>query len=643
MCGIAGIVVAEGRQLPKDHLKGIATMLGHRGPDDWGYLHYAGGAVRLWKETPVAEDLSGVVLWHRRLSILDLSCAGWQPMASTDGRFYITFNGEIYNYLELRSELEAEGCVFRSRTDTEVLLAGFARWGARVVERAVGMFAFCVLDIDRNTLFLARDHFGIKPLYYARPKTGGFAFASEIKAVLEMPGVSRRANPQAVFDYVRYGLQDHTSGTLFSDVSQLPAGHHMVVDIRTAKCETPVRYWAPHSRGDAGLSLDEAAGRLRELFVRNIELHLRSDVPVGSALSGGIDSSAIVMCMRRVAGRKLDLHTFSFIADGSSSEERWVDVVGEAAGCHMHKTRPSPAELVRDIEHLVRIQDEPFGSTNIYAQYRVFQLAHAAGIKVMLDGQGADELLAGYRYYIAVRLASLLKAGRLGEFAELGFKAVRLPGTAWADLFFRVADNLLPGRFREFCRGIVGREGRPRWLNGAWLQQNGVLANPVTNRSGGDALTEKLCDTLTATSLPHLLHWEDRNSMAFSIESRVPFLTSELAEFVLSLPQEFIISNDAVSKTVFRQAMSGIVPDCILARKDKIGFGNAEREWLLTLDRWVDACYGSEAAASIPALAIPELRREWQLLKAGKTRFDWRYWRCVNLIEWTRHYNVVYN
>src|SRR5262245_40312187 len=291
MCGIAGIVTqkpgARAACAPA-----VLQCLRHRGPDDQGWLRFAAGKVEIGREWTEPLREPEVLLLHRRLSILDTTKSGWQPMGTPDGRYYVVYNGEIYNYKELRQELELAGHSFKSQSDTEVLLAAYAEWGKAALTRFIGMFAFALLDTERRTLLLARDFFGIKPLYYSS-QDGAFVFGSEIKALLTfgLPGLE--ADPERLFLYLRYGITDSGSQTLFSRVQQLPVGHYLEISLDSGDSKGQC-YWQPEDK-ELDISFDEAAERVRELFLRSVELHLRSDVAVGAALSGGIDSSAIVM------------------------------------------------------------------------------------------------------------------------------------------------------------------------------------------------------------------------------------------------------------------------------------------------------------------------------------------------------------
>jgi len=641
MCGIAGILSSQGPTALGTITATLSRLLEHRGPDDHGWLLLGPEGLQRGRERP-PDRPAQLMLLHRRLSILDLTEAGWQPMTTPAGQHFIVFNGEIYNYLELRSELEALGHTFHSHSDTEVLLHAYIQWGSQALRRLVGMFAFAILDRPQGKLFLARDFFGIKPLYYTRT-AGAFAFASEIKGLLELPGVSRRVNAQRLFEYLRFGKTDHGGQTLLNSVQQLPPAHYLEVSLDKPGTPAPVRYWTVNLHDRLDLSFPEAVGQVRSLFLDNVRLHLRSDVPLGAALSGGIDSSAIVTAMRRVEPR-LHIHTFSYLADDPAlSEERWVDIAGRRAGAVFHKIQLGPDELVDDLDKLVYQQDEPFGSTSIYAQYRVFRLAREAGITVMLDGQGADELLAGYRPYLAARVASLVRQGHWVEACRFLMRSIRLPGTGGLlRLLLQAAGMLVPPGIKAVAQRLLGDDLLPGWLNAAWFRRQGVTTIPPHRSGISDVLRDQLGQSVMETSLPMLLRFEDRSSMAFSIESRVPFLTPALAGFVLRLPEQYLIDRDGTSKNVFRQAMRGIVPDEVLDRRDKIGFSTPEKAWLSSLQPWVERTLACPAAGAIPALHRGGMQREWQAVLQGHKRFDFRVWRWVNLIRWAERFQVTF-
>lgn len=633
MCGIGGILTTRAEHFPRGAVAAMNLALKHRGPDDHGFLLWDGNGEPQRKRDMALGDRTRFALVHRRLSIIDLSQAGWQPMTSHDGRFDIIFNGEIYNYVELRSELERKGITFRSASDTEVLLAAWALWGEDALQRLTGMYAIAVVDWRARRLSLVRDCFGIKPLYYAQ-WNGGLAFASEAKALLQLPEVSRTVSAPAAYRYLAFGLNDGGADTLFSDIRQVPPACSVEIDLDTAIAREPRRYWRLPVAATGGPSFKEAADRLRDLFVDSVRLHLRSDVPLGAMLSGGIDSSAIVMAMRAIGGGKADLHAFTYVADDPAlGEERWADLAGNAARATMHKVHITPQELVDDLDRLIADQDFPFGSTSIYAQHRVFGAAREAGIKVVLSGQGADEMLAGYHPYLAARLASLVRSGNLVEAFGLFQRAKRIGGSAGRTAL-RALAGLVPAAVMQAgydaYQNISGQDA----VNRGWFSSRGVVRDGGIWR-GRSSLRGALAVTFSETNLPALLRYEDRNSMAHSLESRVPFLTRTLVDFVFSLPEHYLIAPDGSGKSILRAALRGLVPDAILDRRDKIGFQTPELGWLSHLDRWVTGVLTSDAARENPVIRADVALAEWNAVREGRRRFNSRIWRWLNLIRWS--------
>ena len=641
MCGIAGLIARRPDTDALRRVPAVERALFHRGPDGGGFLRFENGETAISREWPEPTGAPEVVFVHRRLSILDLGETGSQPMCSADGRYALAFNGEIYNYVELRDELERLGYRFRSTGDTEVLIAAYAQWGAAALSRLVGMFAFALLDTVERKVVLARDFFGIKPLYYA-VSDGALYFASELPALMEFVPAHRDVDAQQLYRYLRFGITDDGACTLFSGIRQLPAGEYAEISLNDCTAVETRSYWQPKTVTRTDISFDEATAEVRRLFLQNVALHLRSDVPVGSALSGGIDSSAVVSAMRFLEPN-LELHAFSYIANDSPlNEERWIDLVAGTSGANVHKVYPEPHELVDELRGLSVAQGEPFRSTSIYAQYRVFREAARVGIKVILDGQGADEMLGGYRSYLGVRLASLIRSGHFARAGRFLRQCASQPGVSALYLVQKAAEYLLPAEIQGPLRKLVGRELMPPWLNEAWFTREGVAGRGLERRGGASLLTADLWRDMRATSLPALLRYEDRNSMAFSIESRVPFLTPQLVEFVLSLPESYLIGDDGTTKRVFREAMRGLVPDAILERRDKIGFATPEEQWMRRLDGWIRTLLQSDAARSIPALDLARTQDLWDAAINGRGRLDFDLWRAVNVIHWTQQFNVRY-
>ena len=639
MCGIAGFVALPNRG-NSGCAPAVLAALEHRGPDDQGWLYSAGEMVERGRKWVIPENEPEVLLLHRRLSIIDTSDSGWQPMSTADERYHLIFNGEIYNYVEIRRKLENLGHRFNSCSDTEVLLYALAEWGIAVLPRLVGMFAFALLDTQRRVLLLARDLFGIKPLFYWKD-TGRIFFASEIKALTAFGLSSPRANPERLLLYLRDGLTDFGSETMLSNVQQLPPAHFTEISLDSCVATKPERYWSAANEESQEFSFDQAAEKVRYLFLRNIEMHLRSDVPVGVALSGGIDSSAIVMSIRHL-DRDAEIHAFSYISDdAASSEEKWIDIVGSQARAHVHKVRATAGDLSRDLDAMVQLHDEPFGSTSIYAQFRVFQAAQEAGIKVMLDGQGADEILGGYDFYKGARLASLLQQGRWLEAAHF-LNCVSQKGNIGSYRgIAHCARFLLPSTMQSVARTAAGKGIYPPWLNRSWFDDRGVDAEFADYTGTQNVLRESLTQSVSR-NLPGLLRYEDRNSMAWSVESRVPFLTAELVSFLGTLPECYLIDSQGTSKSIIRKAMRGLVPDAILDRRDKIGFVTPERRWLTELDDWVRFALDGDTAASLPFLNLHAIRKEFDAVRQQRRPFGFHIWRWVNLIRWTERLHVTY-
>ena len=571
------------------------------------------------------------MLGHTRLSIIDLSVGGHQPMSTPDGRLLLTYNGEIYNYLELRRELEDQ-YEFQSESDTEVLLAAWRAWGPACVERLVGMFAFCVVDTAKSTAWLVRDHFGIKPLYYVLHGSS-LTFASEIRPLVDAGITSRRIAAGPLYDYLHGGNVDHADETMIEGLRRLPAGTLATVRLDAPE-ERPVlrRYWRVgtdrHER-----PFDEVVADLAERFRHSVDLHLRSDVPVGTALSGGIDSSAIICTMRSLLGPEAEIHAFSFLAgDRRFDEEQWIDLVGAASGATVHKVRVDPAELPDEMDDLVRSQGEPFANMSIVAQRRVFEAARLAGVPVLLDGQGADELFGGYRRYLAGQLAGLVRSGHLVAAGRLAVGVARLPDVRLTRReVARTLGGALPAKLGRRLLDAAGLRAFPPWLDEDWFRSQGIGPGSA---SGPSSLDDALADAFTSTTLPSLLRYEDRNSMRYSVESRVPFLERELVEMVFAAPRSALVGPDGLTKAAFRAAMRGTVPAAVLDRRDKIGFTPPADTWLRQLGPWVEGVLGSDAVARIPGLVPPACLDEWRAVRDGRAHFDSRVWRWVNAARW---------
>lgn len=622
MCGILGIFEPNKELNADSRMAAGMQALAHRGPD-----------ARV-SETYLINN-SVVHFGHTRLSIIDLTDSGRQPMHGGDGRYSIVFNGEIYNYKELRKELQSLGCAFISNSDTEVLLTAWAIWGEACLPRLVGMFAFAVLDRVAATITCVRDAFGIKPFFYAQ-ENDAFLFASEITALKALKRNKVALDWQRAYDYLVHSDYDSGDRSFIDGVRHLLPGHLMRLDLSSGSLTTPSRWWSPQIQERTDLSFSEATDLVREKFLDSIRMHLRSDVPLGAALSGGIDSSAVVCAMRHIEP-DLPINTFSYIAQGSAlSEEVWVDRVNQYVGANAHKVVVSGDELARDLDDMIQAQGEPFGSTSIYAQYRVFRLARERGVTVTLDGQGADEMLAGYNGYPGARIRSLVDKGQFAEAWHFLNEWAKWPGRSRIEGVKRVAGQMTQGWLFNILHRLNGRDSLPSWIQSKPLIERGIVCGyPTQNTTAMDAgrrLSAELAFSLTQRGLPSLLRHGDRNSMRFSVESRVPFLTLDMVNLLLSLPEPYLISPQGETKSVFRAAMRGIVPSEILDRRDKIGFATPEQEWLLgmasSVRQWLSDDLG------LPFFDQAAVLAHFDKIVAGQEKFTWQTWRWINFCRW---------
>jgi len=630
MCGIAGIITKKA--VEAHSLNQFWNSFAHRGPDDRGFLVYSNDEIKK-ERTNIHSNLSGTILFHQRLSILDLNNTGWQPMSSSDERYHIVFNGEIYNYLEIKEELQFLGHKFYSTSDTEVLLKAYIEWGEIALKKVAGMFAFAILDVNKQILFVARDHFGIKPLYYTL-FNDGLSFASEMKTLVKLPFVNKQLDPETIYTYFRAAKTDIREQTFYSSIKQLKPAHFMVIPLKDPQNFQMECYWNLSLETNYDLSFQDAAKQLRELFLESIQFHMRSDVPISITLSGGIDSSAIASCIHYLYPDH-KIHSFSYLADDNSfNEELWIDIVNSKTKAIPHKILPKKF-LINNLDQLIYLQDQPFISTSIYAQYCVFNAIQMEGIKVTLDGQGADELLGGYRASLIARLATLIRLGdkdKINYFFDSCSKNLGISPSFWT----RINDFLLTKPLQFALRNKNRDSFHPSWLNIAWFQERNVdLTHFLLDYSESKfVLKESLYDSLKANNLPQLLRYEDRNSMAFSIESRLPFLYPKLVQFIFSLPEEYIISNEGLTKAIFREAMKDIVPNEILNRRDKIGFQTPEKKWLMNNVDWIDKIFSAEMLRDIPFLNSEIIRKQWTDIKEGNLQFESRIWRWINFIVW---------
>lgn len=664
MCGIGAIIAIPGCRITPDSIHQMMTVMKHRGPDDEGYLCHLEGTVPvsaggddspsdIWTHTFVhtpryrIQELNTpfhVMLGHRRLSIVDLSVAGHQPLCSDDQRYWIVYNGEIYNFRELREELRSVGFSFYSDSDTEVILKSYIAWGKECLHRFNGMWGFVIYDSLHQDFFVARDRFGVKPVYYWVSESGFLAISSEIKGFTALPGWNPVVNADRAYDFLVNGLMDHTNETLFSQVLQVRGGHFLEFSLKTIREAEPTRWYYPdsESRPVGGVT---AVSRFHDLLKNAVGLRMRADVPVGSCLSGGLDSSSIVCLVHRIireTGSTARQMTFSASSHESTmSEKQYSDRIIQDLDIAGHYVYPSSDSLLSTLDRLIWHQDEPFATTSIFAQWCVFQSAAQEGMKVMLDGQGADEILFGYIDFVYAIGSQLFKGGniiRLLQEIMTASEKSHIPGIM---ILGRILYYSLPGSFRQWlaCSRFT-KKYTPEWVNPDVLTtidlHKALSYIPVS--SDPHALSLKI---QFHTSLPMLLHFEDRNSMAHSIESRVPFTDYRIVEMALSLPSP-MKWHQGISKVILRESMKGILPEIIRTRQDKMGFVTPEEIWITRDNPDMFRDMLGSAVCDSSGIVNRRIIDAFDQVVQKRKPFNHCFWRIIVFGRWMKLFHAQY-
>jgi asparagine synthase (glutamine-hydrolysing) len=602
MCGICGILRRDGEAVPEGLIAAMTATLRHRGPDGTGSFF-----------------APGLGFGFTRLAIIDLTAASDQPFVDADSQTALVFNGEIYNYLELREELRDLGHTFRSEGDGEVILRAYLQWGSEAIRRFNGMFAFALWDARKRQLLLARDRFGEKPLYLARSRRG-VVFASEMKAILAARPELRTPNLRSVYRYASRGDLDLDNESFFAGIENLPPAHYLLLDAELNG--VPQRYWEPHETTVPGRPRD-AVERFRELLFDSVRLRLRSDVPVGSSLSGGVDSSSIVATINAQKGATW-VHQQTFSARFHSrrhDEGKYIRLLTDEVEAASHEVWVEPGDFAAAFPKLQWHQEEPIASASPFAQYLVMELARDNGTTVLLDGQGADELLAGYDQAHGMFWAHWLRHGRVDRLGrEVAAYVGRYGGGLLQPSLF-MAYYLLPGALRD---RLAVRYYHSHEILSPDLWRQHAPAHADTIEPFPDRLRNELVRWQTATQLPEFLRYADRNSMAWSREVRLPFLDHRLVEYCFGLSPDLVLSG-ATTKVVLREAMRGIVPDEILNRRDKLAYAPPQRRWIHgPLRPWVDThLRAAERRTDIfESRAVRQLRDG--LEERGRETLAWR-------------------
>ena len=586
MCGILGSINFDNKDLFKNSLE----LLNHRGPDNKSIYEY-----------------KNILFGHTRLSIIDLETQSNQPMEVDN--LVIIFNGEIYNYIEIKEELLKLGYKFKTNSDTEVILKSYQEWGQSCVERFNGMWAFSILDKDKNILFLSRDRLGVKPLYYIH-REDKFIFASEIKALL--PFLENKiANKDELIRYLIYGAQEHKKETMFKDIYRFPSSHNMIYDIKNRKFELN-KYFSFFPKDNKTLE-NEAINQLKDLIDNSIELRLRSDVKIGMALSGGVDSNIIVS---NVYTKNPQIESFSSIYEDNDqiNENTNIDKTVKKLNLNQHYVLSDIDGLIKDIEHIVYMQDEPFDTLGIYAQYRVYDDMKKAGVKVSLDGQGADEIFAGYGTYRAVIMRE--------NFFKINFWMDYL--RYYKPFLFQDIKLCVLSFFPTLFEKLYFKKRAKKLFNKKQI----FISSKKSSFYDFKNLNKKLLNDVLE-DLSVLLRYVDRNSMSKSIESRGPFLDYRVVEFALSLPSS-LKYKDGFSKYILRKTFENIVDKNIIWNKEKKGFPVPQNKW----------CNNVEFLKKVEVYIKNSKILEELNINKNINKIDAIYWKIVNIAIWEKIYKI---
>ncbi|MFH1140027.1 MAG: asparagine synthase (glutamine-hydrolyzing) [Pseudomonadota bacterium] len=625
MCGLAGIFNLDGRPVDRRVLEAMSRTLAHRGPDDQGLAIFdldRGGEA----------EKGALGLASRRLAIIDLSPAGRMPLADRDRSVFVVFNGEIYNYRELRAELEKLGRAFITGADTEVIAAAYKEWGQDCQRRFNGMWALALFDAGKKTVFCSRDRMGVKPFYYFL-NNRTFVFASEIKALLAHPDLSTGPAPAAMFNYLArsYRFVDGRPTTFFNNVFQLEPGTGLLVGTDSW---IEKKYWSLSLQAPFTGSEEEASARFLEILTDAVRLRLRSDVRVAAQLSGGLDSSAVAALAARELGPGLPV--FSACFDEKPFDEReFIEPTAAALKAEPHFVFPGPDGLRDELPRMIRAFDEPVCTVTFFAHWRVLAEVKRLGFKVLLNGHGADELAAGYYDHYLHNLADLRAEGALTELAAEKEAWLRLHGREREKQqrdYFALLDR--GGEYMADClKNFAPHEAA---LGPALKYETGGPDRPVGPFPS--LLANRLYRELLFETVPAVLKAEDRTTMAHSVESRLPFLDYRLVEFMFSLPGRLKIKN-GLGKHIQRKALRGIIPEPVRTRTEKVGFNAPSEKWFREgLQDWVEETARSPRLFNQGILDRPGFDRLWGEHRSGRANHYQFLWQVLNLDLWLAEY-----
>ncbi len=644
MCAIYGAISLKDSIDVFDIAK-MGSLLKHRGPDasaiiDFGqdntFNRFDFSPKNLNSKSPLLYSKKKIVIGHNRLSILGLGKIGDQPMVFNN-RYVLSFNGEIYNYLILKRKLISLGVSFKTNTDSEVILASYEKWGEKCLEKFKGMFAFVIYDIEKKKFFIARDRFGIKPLYYYLDNKG-FYFSSEIKSFSVISSWKPKANIKTSLDFLVWSVLDHTEETLFDGVNQIKPGHYVNLyldeDLNLNNNVISQRCWYNLERK----LLNKNNGKnYDEFFMHSLNEHLLSEVKIGSCLSGGLDSSSIVCNVASKDKFKDKFNTVTAQCELKELDE--TQLAKEVINKYSLKASfvmPSLEKLKNRLDEMIWHQDEPFISTSNLLQFEVFKKANENEIKVMLDGQGADESLAGYKGFIGSYGAYLIKKAKFISFVKFVISFSSHPQVSFKYVVFSSLGKLFPST-HSFFKSFTKETNLTNFLDKKYKK---ILSkNPAIPVSSKNPFLDDLVNQIKRSSLPMLLHWEDRASMAHSIEARVPFLDHQLVEYSVNISEEFRFSKGH-SKVALRDAQKGKVPESILENLAKLGYVSAEEFWMIKKDSNYFRDLLEDALDSLKKIIRKDLLKEYDKFLLGERPFSYLFWRVICYSLWLKKFKV---
>ena len=616
MCGFLGQISANDF-VDKSKFNSALELISYRGPD----------------AANIKSLSENAYFGHHRLAILDLDQASNQPFESSCGNFFLIYNGEIYNYIELRKYLEGQGANFRTKSDTEVLLQGLILFGIDFIKKLEGMFGFGFIDIQKKKLICARDAFGIKPCYYEYYK-GGLVFSSEISPIRYLTGQGK-VNRKVLEDFLLDGSYDHLGETFFSHIKSLGSGEYLDYCLDTNQYQIH-KWFLQEGTAINTLNYNEAVLQTREILIDSVHKHLRSDVPISLALSGGLDSSGVTGIVRHLFPNS-EIQTFSYVPeDVNISEENWIDLVASHNNLESNKVKFQFSKGIDDIISTVKAHQEPFGSSSMVAQYKVFESVKASGIKVTLDGQGADELFCGYTGYLSNTIISLLRQRRFSKLVKILKVAIGDKGIKFVLRAITMSGiQELPNEVSNF----IARYLHSRSLLSCFDDDPSIGRRTTipSLRMGSKGLRSSLNFATFNHGLPSLLRHADRNSMAHSIESRVPYLHAPLFKYLNTIPDEFLFGDKNRPKGLLFDVLKPFIPEMLYKRREKIGF--FADEWVLLHNNTNDIIDHFDSKLNLSSLNIS--RAKDSVFKASKDKnfYEPYHWRIVIAVLWATYCN----